>query len=263
VQLIKNREKSKQEMALQIGLGVGIASSSLIQKGVLVDVVEIDPVVANYATQYFDWPQPHRLFIQDGRQFIKDAPEGEYDYVIHDVFTGGGVPPQLFSLEALYDIQRIMKPDGVLALNMVGSEHPAKSQALNSVRRTLHAAFKHVIGFKESPEEPEAYQNMVFFASQIPIEFDQYVPPPFPSQEELERLQKAGGHIDHALRPSVMRDWILSSFQDWPLSTPFDASKGELILDRNNTLNAMQKLGAEDHWRAMRSLLPLDFWVNY
>ncbi|KAF9347898.1 hypothetical protein BGX26_000656 [Mortierella sp. AD094] len=263
VRLIKNREKSQPEVALQIGLGVGIASSSLIQHGVLMDVVEIDPVVADYASMYFDWPKPNDLFIQDGRQFIKNAPEGKYDYVIHDVFTGGGVPPSLFSLEALHEIQRIMKPDGVLALNMVGSENPSKAQALNSVRRTLHAAFKHVVGFKESPEEPDAYQNMVFFAAQIPIEFDQYTPPPFPSEEEMEIMRQQGGHINHALRPSVMRDWILSSFQDWPLSTPYDPSKGELILDRNNTLNGMQRLGAEDHWHAMRSLLPLDFWVNY
>ncbi|KAI9242272.1 MAG: hypothetical protein BYD32DRAFT_403769 [Podila humilis] len=265
VRLIKNREKADQEVALQIGLGVGIASGSLTEQGVLVDVVEIDPVVADYASLYFDWPKPHQLFIQDGRQFIKNAPEGKYDYVIHDVFTGGGVPPSLFSLEALQDIQRIMKHDGVLALNMVGSENPIKAQALNSVRRTLHTAFKHVVAFKESPEDPDAYQNMVFFAAQFPIEFETYVPPPLPSEEEWKEMQRQReqGHAGHALRPSVMRDWILTSFQEWPLATPYDPTMGELILDRNNTLNGMQRPGAEDHWHAMRGLLPLDFWMNY
>ncbi|KAF9560311.1 hypothetical protein EC968_006246 [Mortierella alpina] len=245
------------------GLGVGIASGSLTQLGVLVDVVEIDPVVADYASKYFDWPAPNNLYIQDGRQFIKSAPEGKYDYVIHDVFTGGGVPPSLFSLEALQDIQRIMKPDGVLALNMVGSESPVKAQALHSVRRTLHAAFKHVVAYKENADDGDAYQNIVFFAAQIPIEFEVYEPPPFPTEEEIEELQQRGGHIDHALRPSVMRDWILTSFPEWKLSTPYDPSLGELIMDRNNTLNQMQRHGAEDHWHAMRSLLPQDFWTNY
>ncbi|KAG9323270.1 hypothetical protein KVV02_006293 [Mortierella alpina] len=263
VRLIKNREKNQQEIALQIGLGVGIASGSLTQLGVLVDVVEIDPVVADYASKYFDWPTPNNLYIQDGRQFIKSAPEGKYDYVIHDVFTGGGVPPSLFSLEALQDIQRIMRPDGVLALNMVGSETPVKAQALHSVRRTLHAAFKHVVAYKENAEDGDAYQNIVFFAAHIPIEFDLYEPPPFPTEEELKELQQRGGHIDHALRPSVMRDWILTSFPEWKLSTPYDPSLGELIMDRNNTLNGMQRHGAEDHWHAMRSLLPLDFWTNF
>ncbi|KAG0321197.1 hypothetical protein BGZ97_011887 [Linnemannia gamsii] len=266
VRLIMNREKGHQETVLQIGLGVGIASGSLIQHGLLVDVVEIDPAVVDYATEYFDWPAPHEKFIQDGRQFIRNAPEGKYDYVIHDVFTGGGVPPSLFSLEALHDIQRIMRPDGVLALNMVGSEHPIKAQALNSVRRTLHTAFKHVVAFKESPDDDDAYQNIVFFAAQFPIEFEPYEPPPFPTQEEMDfwmKQHQEGGHNGHALRPSDMRDWILSSFQDWPLKTPYDPTKGELILDRNNTLNGMQRLGAEDHWHAMRSLLPLDFWINY
>ncbi|KAG0273758.1 hypothetical protein BGZ95_010415, partial [Linnemannia exigua] len=177
------------------GLGVGVASGSLIQHGLLVDVVEIDPAVLDFATDYFDWPTPNEKFIQDGRQFIRNAPEGKYDYVIHDVFTGGGVPPSLFSLEALHDIQRIMRPDGVLALNMVGSENPIKAQALNSVRHTLHTAFKHVVAFKESPDDDDAYQNIVFFAAH---------------------------------------------FQDWALKTPYDPTKGELILDRNNTLNGMQ-----------------------
>ncbi|KAG0324651.1 hypothetical protein BGZ99_001588 [Dissophora globulifera] len=243
--------------------GDSIFGTFYIPEGVLVDVVEIDPVVADYASMYFDWPKPHQLFIQDGRQYIKNGPEGKYDYVIHDVFTGGGVPPSLFSLEALHEIQRIMKPDGVLSMNMVGSEHPDKSQALNSVRRTLHAAFEHVVGFKESPEDQDAYQNMVFFASQKPIEFEKYVAPQYPTDEELEQLREGNGYLPHALRPSVMRDWVLDSFEQWPLSTPYDASKGELILDRNNTLNAMQRVGAEEHWQAMRTLLPLDFWVNY
>ncbi|KAF9907507.1 hypothetical protein EC991_010888 [Linnemannia zychae] len=266
VRLIKNRKKDHQEAVLQIGLGVGIASGSLIQHGLLVDVVEIDPAVFDYATEFFDWPEPNGKFIQDGRQFIRNAPEGKYDYVIHDVFTGGGVPPSLFSLEALYDIQRIMRPDGVLALNMVGSENPIKAQALNSVRRTLHTAFKHVVAFKETPDDDDAYQNIVFFAAQFPIEFEDYEPPAYPTQEQIEFWQKQhqeGGHSGHALRPSEMRDWILGSFQDWSLKTPYDPTKGELILDRNNTLNGMQRMGAEDHWHAMRSLLPLDFWINY
>jgi len=138
-----------------------------------------------------------------------------------------------------------------------------KAQALNSVRRTLQAAFPHVVAFKESPDDPEAYQNIVFFAAQFPIEFEDYEPPQMPSSDEEMEEWKERGHSDHALRPSVMRDWILSSFQDWVLSTPYDPTLGELILDRNNTLNSMQRMGAEDHWHAMRSLLPLDFWVNY
>jgi len=148
---------------------------------------------------------------------------------------------------------------------MVGSENPIKAQALNSVRRTLHTAFKHVVAFKESPEDADAYQNMVFFAAQFPIEFETYVPPPLPSEEECKEMQRQReqGHAGHALRPSVMRDWILTSFQEWPLATPYDPTMGELILDRNNTLNGMQRLGAEDHWHAMRGLLPLDFWLNY
>ncbi|KAF9166918.1 hypothetical protein DFQ26_006445 [Actinomortierella ambigua] len=252
VRLIKGRQKTYPEMALQIGLGVGVASGSLTRQGVLVDVVEIDPVVADYARQYFGWPKPHQLFIQDGRQFIEQAPSAKYDYVIHDVFTGGGVPPSLFSVEALLEIQRILKPDGILALNMVGSEHPDKSMALNSVRKTLLAVFPFVVAYKEDASSGDAYQNLVFFASPNPIEFETYTPPDPDAPVEEGQMPA-----------SVMRDWILSSFLSWPMSTPYDPALGELILDRNNTLNAMQREGALDHWHAMRSLFPQEFWLNY
>ncbi|KAF9979345.1 hypothetical protein BGZ73_000039 [Actinomortierella ambigua] len=232
--------------------GDSIFGSFYVPEGVLVDVVEIDPVVANYARLYFGWPKPHQLFIQDGRQFIEQAPTAKYDYVIHDVFTGGGVPPSLFSVEALLEIRRIMKPDGVLALNMVGSEHPNKSLALHSVRKTLLAVFPYVVAYKEDMDSFDAYQNIVFFASTNPIEFEEFTPPD--PNAPVEEGQMA---------PSVMRDWILTSFQNWPMTTPYDPALGELILDRNNTLNAMQRDGAIDHWHAMRSLFPQDFWINY
>lgn len=87
-----------------------------MQQSVLVDVVEIDPVVIDYAMQFFNFPVPRAVYIEDGREYIKNAPADTYDYVLHDVFTGGSAPPHLFSLEALQHIKRIMKPDGILSV---------------------------------------------------------------------------------------------------------------------------------------------------
>lgn len=39
-----------------------------------------------------------------------------YDYVIHDVFTGGAEPASLFAVEFLSSLRRTMKPNGSIAI---------------------------------------------------------------------------------------------------------------------------------------------------
>ncbi|RKP34168.1 S-adenosyl-L-methionine-dependent methyltransferase [Dimargaris cristalligena] len=121
VRLIKNRKLNDhtvaRERGLQIGLGVGICTDSLERLGVPMDVVEIDPAVYDYARRYFGLVKPHGVHIMDGRHFIEHvAEDNTYDHIFHDVFTGGSVPAPLFSVEALQQLKRILKPDGVLSL---------------------------------------------------------------------------------------------------------------------------------------------------
>lgn len=137
------------------GLGAGISTNSLQRHNISVDIVELDPAVYDLARDFFNIKPvdplgaTHRAFFQDGRQFLKSAAEkvkqievdavggtdggGEeakelkkriaaatapllYDYVLHDVFTGGSLPVQLFTVEALMDIKTVLKKDGILAL---------------------------------------------------------------------------------------------------------------------------------------------------
>src|SRR5688572_23989033 len=101
---------------LSRGLGIGISAKSLQDHDVLLDIVELDPAVYNFAVNYFGLEPKHNIYIQDGRKFLNNAPSRSYDYVLHDVFTGGSVPSVLFSVEALEQIKRILKNNGVLAL---------------------------------------------------------------------------------------------------------------------------------------------------
>lgn len=39
-----------------------------------------------------------------------------YDYMIHDVFTGGAEPIELFTLEFLVGLSDLLKWDGVIAI---------------------------------------------------------------------------------------------------------------------------------------------------
>ena len=109
--------------ALIIGLGTGIVTTALKNHGFEATVVEIDPAVYDAARTYFGLPDPGegRVFLQDARGFTWDRKQklesGEdlpkFDVVIHDVFTGGGVPGHLFTSEFWNDLKGTMKEDGV------------------------------------------------------------------------------------------------------------------------------------------------------
>jgi spermidine synthase len=58
------------------------------------------------------------VFCEDGRAFVeRSVRRGEkWDYVVHDVFTGGSVPAHLFTLEMWNSVKSILSRDGVLAV---------------------------------------------------------------------------------------------------------------------------------------------------
>lgn len=80
-------------------------------------MVEIDPVVHDFAQQYFDLPSNHTSIIQDAVPFVEQNTGGKkYDYIIHDVFTGGVEPIALFTSEFLQGLKNMLKSDGVIAI---------------------------------------------------------------------------------------------------------------------------------------------------
>jgi len=106
------------------GLGVGITAKSFHNLGMNVSIVEIDPVVHSFAHSYFGLPSVRGSVVyQDGRKFIEHAAiTGEkWDYIVHDVFTGGSVPAHLFTREMWQATKDVMAPNGVLA---VVNPHP-------------------------------------------------------------------------------------------------------------------------------------------
>ena len=104
------------------GLGIGTTPAALMKHGIDTTIVEIDPVVHEFATKYFGLPTGHTKVIQDAVTYASFAAELglKYDYVVHDVFTGGAEPVDIFTFEFLTDLHAVLKPGGVIAL--VGSQ---------------------------------------------------------------------------------------------------------------------------------------------
>jgi spermidine synthase len=86
--------------------------------GIETTIVEIDPLVHEYATQFFNLPKNHRAVIEDAVSYAASIAETneKYDYIVNDVFTGGAEPVDLFTLEFLSDLNTILKPGGVIAI---------------------------------------------------------------------------------------------------------------------------------------------------
>ena len=103
------------------GLGIGTAPAALIAHGVRTTTVEIDPVVHEFATKYFDLPQNHTSVIGDAIKVVGDMQKAKgtrstYDYIIHDVFTGGAEPINLFTREFIMRLSDLLRPDGIIAI---------------------------------------------------------------------------------------------------------------------------------------------------
>jgi spermidine synthase len=81
--------------------------------------VELDPVVHEFATTYFELPTNHTAYITDAVPWVaetsKSQPES-FDFIVHDVFTGGAEPTALFTLEFLQGLYNLLKEDGSIAI---------------------------------------------------------------------------------------------------------------------------------------------------
>ena len=88
--------------------------------GIDTTVVEIDPVVHAFAKKYFQLRENNVPVLSDAGRYTKkladDAAGARFDYIVHDVFTGGAEPIDLFTLEFLQQLHTLLKPHGAIAI---------------------------------------------------------------------------------------------------------------------------------------------------
>lgn len=80
--------------------------------------MEIDPVVHEYAAKYFSLKENNPAVLQDAVSYTASLVEqgAKFDYIVHDVFTGGAEPVDLFTLEFLQGLYDLLTPNGVIAI---------------------------------------------------------------------------------------------------------------------------------------------------
>ncbi|KUI69193.1 Polyamine aminopropyltransferase [Cytospora mali] len=240
--------------ALVIGLGIGTLPAALVAHGVDTTIVEIDPVVHEFASKYFQLPCNHTAVIQDAVTYTRDLANNtdtKFDYIVHDVFTGGAEPIALFTLEFLQNLNALLKPNGAIAINYAGdfTLPPPKI-----VFKTIKEVFPSCRIFREQPrddalveEEKRDFTNMVIFCTK-----DADRPVAFRKATPADMLQSRTRQ--HFLVP-----------KHEVFETDFTAG-GEVGILRSNDTAALEKWHQKSglgHWEVMRVVLPDFVWESW
>jgi spermidine synthase len=135
-----------------------------------IDVVEIDPQMTDIAKKYFRLKENPRLknFHEDGRVFLNQARDNHYDAVLIDAFTTlFSIPFQLTTIEAVRQINRTLKDNGVVIVNIGGALEGKSSGFLRAELNTYKQIFPKIQLIKVNPKKNDAeIQNWIMIASQ-------------------------------------------------------------------------------------------------
>jgi len=133
-------------------------------------VLELDPTLVQIAEDELGLQTSADLQVRvgDARLGIRDAATDSYDLVIGDAFGGVAVPWHLATREFVEQVDRVLRPNGVYAINVI--DHPPLGFA-RAEAATLAAVFEHVAVL--APPERLAGTgggNMIMLASHEPID---------------------------------------------------------------------------------------------
>ena len=120
---------------------------------VMVDVVEIDPVVVEVAKKYFTVAESPtlKINIQDGRVFLRQT-TNVYDVILMDAYStttyGSSLPRQLTTKEFFTLASQHLSTNGVLAYNVIGQiQGNYRANVIGAIYRTMKEVFPQVYMF--------------------------------------------------------------------------------------------------------------------
>lgn len=132
-------------------------------------VLEIDPELVRVARDELGLEVRDDLEIRtgDARLAFADLPDDAYDLVVGDAFGSESVPWHLTTVEVVDEIHRVLRPDGVYAMNVIDG---VASGFARAELATLLEVFDHVAVVLPPGGPPEARaMNQVLVASDAPL----------------------------------------------------------------------------------------------
>lgn len=159
---------------LMLGLGGGSIQRSYqhFYTNVLVETVELDPMVVKVARQFFNVKESpkHKIHLADGRVFLKRT-KNTYDAIVMDAYStsryGSSLPPHLTTKEFFTLVSEHLSTNGVLAYNVIGQLQGWRANTMGALYRTMKEVFPNVYFFPANES-----RNVVIVATKSPVKFD-------------------------------------------------------------------------------------------
>lgn len=133
-------------------------------------VLEPDIALTEAVRRALPLPRGHRIRVRplDGRTGIRGLRDDSADLVVVDAFDAGRVPAELTTTEAMGDYARVLRPAGLLALNV--TDEPGRAY-LARVLATVRAGFAHgALLATRDVLKGRRFGNAVVLASAAPID---------------------------------------------------------------------------------------------
>ncbi|KAI0443489.1 S-adenosyl-L-methionine-dependent methyltransferase [Xylaria telfairii] len=251
---VSGKVPDNQAHALNIGLGIGTTPSALISHGIDTTIVEIDPIIHKFASKYFGLPPNHTAVIEDVVSWSQlNAPilHEHYDYIVHDVFTGGAEPVDLFTDTFLEGLKHMLKPNGVIVINYAGDfTLPSLSIVVNTIQDIFPSC--RIFRENESPTEDKVeedgrdFDNVMIFCLKT---------------NDKIRFRKP---VEADYLKSISRKQFLVPQHEVPPSA-FSPREEVGILRSNETekLAKWHDQSALRHWDVMRTVIPGEIWNQW
>jgi spermidine synthase len=152
---------------LMAGLGGGSTQRAYQHyfTNVMVDTVELDPVVVEVAKKYFNLVESPILHIHtnDARQFLRLS-TNTYDLILMDAYYtsryGSAIPQELTTREFFTIAHARLGANGVLGYNIIGQITGYRQNLVGAMYRTMKEVFPQVYMFPANES-----QNIVFIAT--------------------------------------------------------------------------------------------------
>ena len=163
-------------------------------------VIELETDLVDFVREHLPWPRQANIRVRhgDARAVLEKLPaglRGEVDLLVVDVFSGARTPAHVTSLEFYREAVALLKPDGVIAINVADGPglHFARGQAA-----TLLAATADVAALAETQIlKGRRFGNVVLVGSPSALPLDW-----------MPRLLAGGPHPSVVVSGPDLRKWI-------------------------------------------------------
>ncbi|HCC05720.1 TPA: hypothetical protein DEP58_05495, partial [Patescibacteria group bacterium] len=155
--------------ALVLGAGTGTVAKEINKeyRGIVVDVVDIEPILFNLAHEYFMVPEVDsiREYVADGRQFLR-INEQQYELIFGDMYSSlYSLPFQVMTKEYCELLYSRLTDGGVYVGNYISSLDTLPPSLLGSIVATFSEVFDSVYLFAMETPEYSGPQNIVLVAT--------------------------------------------------------------------------------------------------